>query len=657
MKDAGRGWTEVKGAIMRGEHPKITRVETSQRSTAEEQSMAVAEASREEVWKSKSFIGSLFMGEFDMSLAFPYPLQDPEDKAIGDAICREVDAWARHNIDGAEIDRVGKIPEHVYAGLQKLGLFAIKIPKQYGGLGLSQTNYMRILAVIGKYCTSTAVLLSAHQSIGVPQPLKLFGTAEQKQKYLPRIARGEITAFALTEMDVGSDPANVQTHAELSSDGQHWILNGEKLWCTNGVIADLYVVMARTPDREEKGQTIKQVTAFIVEGRWEGVEILHRCEFMGLKGIENGLIRFNNVKVPKENVVGDVGRGLKLALATLNDGRLSIPALSAAAAHELASFSNLWGKSRVQWGRPVGQHEPGMQKLAYLNGVAYAMDSLAAYTAQLSDTGNVDIRMEAAAAKLWATEEFWKALDIGIQLRGGRGYETDRSLEQRGEAAIPMERWMRDTRVNRILEGSTEIMHLFLAREAVDPHFQKAGALLRRSTAQEKRQAFLRCAAFYPVWYSKLWLGSFLSYFRSYPGFEPELARHLRWIDRQSKKMARTLFHQMMKYRVAMEYKQLLLGRVVDIGIELAVMALVASRVQGEISEGRENNLPKALYWLKSRRLVVNKLFHEIHHNDDQLCKDLATRILKESPGLPHITRPDLKPLPRVFGKELTQPV
>jgi alkylation response protein AidB-like acyl-CoA dehydrogenase len=640
---------------MRGEDPKITASNSSLRSAAEEQSMAVAEASRESEWKSKSFIAALFMGEWDIGLAFPFPLQNPEDKAIGDAICRDVDAWARKNIDGAEIDRVGKIPEHVYAGLQKLGLFAIKIPKQYSGLGLSQTNFMRILAVIGKYCTSTAVLLSAHQSIGVPQPLKLFGTEAQKQKYLPRIARGEITAFALTEKEVGSDPANVQTYAELSQDGQHWILNGEKLWCTNGVIADLYVVMARTPDRMEDGKTVKQVTAFIVEGQWAGVEVLHRCEFMGLKGIENGLIRFTNVKVPVENVVGEVGRGLKLALATLNDGRLSIPALSAAATEELAAFCNLWGKSRVQWGRPVGQHEPGMQKLAYMNGVAYAMDTIASYTAQLSDAGGLDIRMEAAAAKLWSTEEFWKALDMGIQLRGGRGYETERSLLLRGETSLPLERWMRDTRVNRILEGSTEIMHLFLAREALDPHFKKAGPLILGGTTAAKRQAFLRCAAFYPLWYLKLWFGAFLSFFRPFPAFESELARHLRWLDRHSKKLARTLFHQMMRYRAKMEYKQLLLGRLVDIGIELAVMGLVASRIQGEISEGREQNLPRALYWLKSRRLVVKQLFHAIHHNDDELCKDLATGLLRDSPGLPTPARLTLEPLPRVFGKDLTQ--
>lgn len=642
---------------MKGEHPKITHIENTERSAAEEQSMAVAEESRELDWKSKSFLAALFMGDFDMTLAFPFPLQNPEDKAIGDAICLEVDLWARNNIDGARIDQLGKIPKAVYAGLQKLGLFAIKIPKQYGGLGLSQTNYMRILAVIGKYCTSTAVLLSAHQSIGLPQPLKLFGTAEQKQKYLPRIAKGEITAFALTEKEVGSDPANVQTSAELSLDGNFWILNGEKLWCTNGVIADLYVVMARTPDRLEDGQSIKQVTAFIVEAQWEGVDVLHRCEFMGLKGIENGLIRFTNVKVPKENVIGELGRGLKLALATLNDGRLSIPALSAAATHELAHFCNIWGKSRVQWGRPIGQHEPGMQKLAYLNSLAYAMDSLSSYTAYLSDAGGIDIRMEAAAAKLWATEEFWKALDLGIQLRGGRGYETERSLEARGEAALPLERWMRDTRVNRILEGSTEIMHLFLAREAVDPHFKKAGPLLGRASAREKREALLRCAGFYPLWYLKLWLGSFFSFFRSYAGFEPELVQHLRWIDRQSKKLARTLIHKMMKYRAAMEYKQLLLGRIVDIGIELAVMALVASRVQGEVSEGREAHMPRAVFWLKSRRLFVKQLFHTIHHNDDEWCKDLATKVLKETPGLPIPVKPDLKPLPRVFGKELTQSV
>jgi len=639
---------------MKRQESKLTILENKDRSAAEESSMAVAEDSREGEWKSKSFLSAIFLGDLDMSLASPFPTQSETDKKIGDEICARVDLWAKENIDGAAIDVSGEIPKHVFEGMQKLGLFGIKIPKEYGGLGLSQTNYMRLLATIGSYCTSTSVTLSAHQSIGLPQPLKLFGTEEQKKKYLPRITAGEITAFALTEQSVGSDPANVETHAELSEDGNHWLLNGEKLWCTNGVIADLYVVMARTPERQVGGRSIKQVTAFIVEAQWEGVEVLHRCEFMGLHGIENGIISFKNVKVPKDNVIGDVGRGLKLALATLNDGRLSIPALSAAATIELAEFSNRWAKTRVQWGRAIGKHEPGAEKLAYLNSVAYAMDTFSSYTAQLSDVGDVDIRMEAAAAKLWATEEFWTALDVAIQLRGGRGYETDRSLAARGETGFPLERWMRDTRVNRILEGSTEIMHLFLAREALDPHFKNAGPLLSRSSVGEKFQALGQCLVFYPAWYSKLWLGSLLSWFRRFEGFDDQLEKHLRWIDRKSKQLARSLFHRMVVLGPKLEYRQLTLARMIDIGVELSIMALVTARVQKEILEGNRENLPIAIHWLKNRKFVVNRLFRELSANTDRSAQTVAKLILDRATPLPEASTAHLRALPRRFGKDLT---
>ena len=625
-------------------------IENKNRTSEEAKSIQVAEESRELDWKSKSFMGSMFMGDLDIDLAYPFPEQSEEDRKAGDDVIAAFESWARDNLDGDAIDKAQEIPPHVWKGIADLGLFGIKIPKEYGGLGLSQTNYVRILGAVAKYCGSTAATLSAHQSIGVPQPLKLFGTEEQKKKWLPRIAKGELSAFALTEPGAGSDPASMVTEAVKQADGT-WVINGEKLWCTNGTLADLYVVMARTVSEDGR----KGITAFVVEGRSEGLEVVHRCRFLGIRAIENGLIRFRNVKVPAENVILGEGKGLKLALTTLNDGRLGIPAVAAFVSKDVLDFSASWAKSRVQWGKAVGAHEAGAQKLADIAGQTYAMETLALYGAALSDRHSVDIRMEAATAKMWNSERSWEVADTAFQLRGGRGFETEKSVEDRGEVGFPMERILRDTRINRIVEGTTDVMHLFIAREALDGHLRNAGGLFKKgATLWDKVKTIGKCALVYPRWYIGNLVGPI---FEKFSKFDDGVSQHLSWAEQQTRNLALTLFHQMLLRGPKLEMRQLILARLVDIGAELAVMALVASRLQTEKDRKDPNfsyNMTIMEHFFKSRRAVVERLFFEVWNNADLEATAAANAVMERADMLPHRGETELVAIDRKFCSDYT---
>src|SRR5215208_2506413 len=240
---------------------------------SEKEARDVAEAARESDWSGPSFVRELFLGRFRLDLIHPHPVvEDPAEQARATAFLAKLRDFLER-VDSDMIDRTGEIPESYVQELRDMGAFGIKIPKEYGGLGLSQLSYVRAMEMVTSKDGSLVALLSASQSIGVPQPLKLFGTEEQKRRYFPRLAKGAISAFALTEVDAGSDPANMHAHAEPTPDGKHFIINGEKLWCTNGTRAELFVVMARTTDKEKNGKTVKQITAFIVDGSTPGVEV------------------------------------------------------------------------------------------------------------------------------------------------------------------------------------------------------------------------------------------------------------------------------------------------------------------------------------------------------------------------------------------------
>jgi hypothetical protein len=544
---------------------------------SEQEARDVAEAAREEEWRHHGFVRDLFDGRLRLDLIDPYPEPDPAEVERARPFMEKLEELLK-TVDGDEIDRTGKLPQDLVDALKKMGAFGIKIPAEYGGLGLSQHSYTQAMRLVSGVDGSLAALLSAHQSIGVPQPLKLFGTPEQKKKYFPRLAKGAISAFALTEQGVGSDPAQMQTSAVLSEDGQHWILNGEKLWCTNGTVAELLVVMARTPSVTVKGREKKQITAFIVETGWPGVEVVQRCHFMGLRAIENGVIRFTNVKVPKDNVLWKVGAGLKLALITLNTGRLTLPASSVAAGKRCLEISREWCNQRSQWGAPIGKHDAVAQMLGTMAANTFAMEAVSELCSLLADRDDYDIRLEAAIAKLYNSEAGWKIVDDTVQIRGGRGYETSRSLKARGEPGIPVERIMRDFRINLIFEGSSEIMHLFIAREAVDSHLRLAGPVLDpRTPLGKKAAAAAKMALHYGRWYPARWFG--WSRWPRYGEFG-DLASHVRYVDRACRRLARALFHAMVRFGPKLEKRQSVLFRVVDIGAELFAMAATCSRAK-----------------------------------------------------------------------------
>ncbi len=589
------------------------------------ESLELAEASRQKEWKCPSFVAGLFEGRVSWDLVYPFPEQSKEDEDAGREFLKKAEEYLKANLNPDDVDVTREIPAHVMKGLAEMGAFAVKVPKEYGGLGFGQMNYSRFIHLLGSYCGSTAALISAHQSIGVPQPLILCGTEEQKKKYLPRFRQGVVSGFALTESEAGSDPRNIKTTATPTEDGNYYILNGEKLWCTNGNIAGLLVVMAVTPPKIVRGKEKKQISAFIVETNTPGFEVAYRCKFMGLNAIQNGILKFKNVKVPKENIILGEGQGLKLAFLTLNAGRLSLPAAVTGMSKWCLWVARTWGKERRQWGAPIGEHEAVSSKISSLASSVFAMDAMTWLVSQMADDKRFDIRLEAAMAKLFCTDESWKNVDATVQIRGGRGYEYGPSLKGRGDPGHPVERAMRDARVNTILEGSSEIMHLFIAREALDFHLSKMAVFMDPKVSVIKKvMAAFSVAVAYKIWYFKLLIPSFGSF-----GISPQLEKHMCFVRSTSKRMARKLFHKMAIYQQKLVQKQNTLNRFVDIGTELFAISCACSYAESlRKKKGGEDAVKLAdLFCRQSRRRIVGR-FKEIASNDDKASYSVSKKLL-----------------------------
>jgi alkylation response protein AidB-like acyl-CoA dehydrogenase len=578
----------------------------------------VAEEARQTEWDLPSFGKQLFLGDFRLDLIHPHPEGTQEMRRTGEDFLGRVREFCETKIDARTIERESRIPDEVVKGLKQLGAFGMKIPAEYGGLGLSQLYYNRALMLFGSAHPSVGAMLSAHQSIGVPQPVKLFGTEEQKRTYLPRCVN-EISAFLLTEPDVGSDPARLRTTAV--PDGDDYVLDGVKLWTTNGVVADLLVVMARVPKSDEHRGGI---TAFVVEAGAEGITVENRNAFMGLRGIENGVTRFHRVRVPAANRIGKEGQGLKIALTTLNTGRLSLPAMCAGAAKWSTMIAREWAGVRVQWGRPVGEHEAVASKISFIAATSYALEAMLDLSSSLADEERGDIRIEAALAKLYASEMGYLIADELMQIRGGRGYETAESLAARGERGVPVEQLVRDMRINRIFEGSSEIMRLLIAREAVDAHLSVAGDIIDPEAGLPKKAAAVRRAGgFYAKWLPTLVTGAG-QLPGSYAEFGP-LAKQLRFVERASRKLARSIFYAAGRWQGKLERKQGFLGRMVDIGAELFAMSAVCVRAK---ADDRPEAYELAEVFCAQAQVRIGELFDKLWHNTDDLDAKLARQVL-----------------------------
>jgi alkylation response protein AidB-like acyl-CoA dehydrogenase len=567
--------------------------------------------------KLPSFGKQLFLGEFRLELIHPQPRSDPEEVEKGERFLERLRELLETEVDPLEIERDAKIPDRAVDGLKAIGALGMKVKEQYGGLGLSQVYYNRAIGLAASWHPSVALLLSAHQSIGVAEPLRLFGSDEQKRTWLPLVAKDHISAFLLTEPEVGSDPARMGAVARPVYDDivatpveGGYRLSGRKLWATNGTIADITVVMAKVPESEgHRGG----ISAFVMPYHSEGVTVEHRNAFMGLHGIENSVTLLDNVFVPEENRIAREGDGLKIALSTLNTGRLGVMASAVGTAKWCTKIAREWAVERAQWGRSIGKHDAVAQMVAFIAGSAFGMEAMLDVVGRLADNKANDVRTEAAMCKVYGAELGWRVIDTLVQLRGGRGYETAASLKARGEKPVPVEQVMRDFRVNRIFEGSSEIMHLMVAREGVEALLKETSALLEpdgdvKTMVKDALAGGLPSLAVDEGERP-----------RSFHEFG-ELALYLCYVEDSSRRVARSILEGAGRWEAKLQQKQSFLARIVDIGAELfAIAAAVcyAETIGSEHPERKTEAVELAQLFCEQAKGRAETLFNELWSNHD----------------------------------------
>jgi acyl-CoA dehydrogenase family protein 9 len=563
------------------------------------------------------FAKGLFFGHFNAPLLFPYPQLSAEEAPVAAQAVADVKRYAEEHIDAAAIDRNAEIPASVVEGLGRLGVLGMTAPKEYGGRAFSQLAYTKIMEIIGGHCASTAVFVNAHHSIGI-RALLLFGTKEQKEQWLPPLVKGEkLAAFALTEPEAGSDASNVQTTATPTPDGKAYVLNGTKRWITNGGIADVLTVMARTPGAGGADKK-KEITAFLVTPDLPGFQVLEkRMEKVGIRGTATARLAFENMVVPAENILWKVGKGLRIALTVLDFGRTTFGASCTGVAKTCVRAAAAHAKKRVQFQQPLSEFELVKKKIAYMAAHAFAMEATTAECASFIDRGFEDYMLETAMLKVWSTEALWQIVNDTLQIWGGKGFFTDE----------PYERMMRDARLNQIGEGANDVLRAFIAMVGIKPvadQFLKVksalghpirqfGTLLSFGGSQIKAR-FVKPEV--PV------------QSRDLAGPARELAGLVRDFSLAVQKM-------LMKHREAILFRQYVQERIADAACELYASSCTLSRLDSLLTTGNGNPTEVARdvrigrYFLTISARRVRQCLAALWDNDDADTTPTADAVLE----------------------------
>jgi acyl-CoA dehydrogenase family member 9 len=558
------------------------------------------------------FVKGLFFGRFLGDKLLPYP--DLNADARASELVERLKAFCASSIDPVAIDREAMIPDSVVRGLGELGILGACLPKEVGGGGFNQTAYCRMIEVLGGHCGSTALFVNAHHSIG-PRSLVLFGTPDQQTRWLPKLATGEwISAFALTEPEAGSDAANVQTIATPTADGRGYLINGQKRWITNGGISQVLTLMARTP---VPGSKNTKITAFIVTPDTPGFEVVEaRMSKCGVRGTATSRLAFHDMFVPRENILGELGKGLKVALTVLDFGRTTFGASCTGAAKFCLQRAVQHANSRVQFGQTLGSFELVKEKLAFMAAGVFAMEAATYQTAGLIDSGHDDYMLETAMLKVFATETLWRIINDTIQINGGKAYFTDE----------PFERMMRDARINTIGEGANDVLRAFVALVAMrDVGLDLKGVLEaalrpwrhlgRLSSFAGRRIESMFSSPSVPV---------------AHPELEPEGSRVGRLVALLGSNVERLL----RTHQEAVVDRQYQLGRVADAATELYVSACVLRRLErlltdrtGPAAERRKLIATGKYYLTAAERRIRNNL-DSLWSNDDEATTRMADMLL-----------------------------